>query len=257
MTKTGGSSGLIFILCFFFLPLSARPFILENLICRYSFCEKERQLFTAIRQGRSMAVVSLLMEGVSVEARDAMDYTPLCTVVRHHGRLIITRMLISRGADLDARCGPLEETPLLIASLYGNDRAAFLLMSQGADVHAKDREGRNLYHNLADASYWNEEAALIMAQLLLHSVNINERDEEGRTPLHYAVERQNLKMIENLLRAGHRLFMADNEGLDPYDQALGIEGGDGMVAILQSTRRQDREDFITELINPFLDRTLE
>jgi len=52
------------------------------------------------------------------------------------------KLLVSRGADVNAKSSAMERTPLLIASRYpGSVEVLRFLLEKGADLHAKDRAG--------------------------------------------------------------------------------------------------------------------
>eukprot|EP00386_Alphamonas_edax_P007983 GDKI01026324.1.p1 GENE.GDKI01026324.1~~GDKI01026324.1.p1 ORF type:complete len:327 (+),score=80.09 GDKI01026324.1:109-1089(+) len=72
-----------------------------------------------------------------VTMRVAHQSTPLHCAA-HQGHTHTARMLLNRGADINAR-NQLQETPLHIASRYGHTDTVRLLLERGADVHAKDQ----------------------------------------------------------------------------------------------------------------------
>jgi ankyrin repeat protein len=49
------------------------------------------------------------------------------------------------------------------------------------------------------------------------------QDEEGRTPLHYAVDLENKDLIKFLLKNGANPYKVDKDGSSPIDEAAYIE----------------------------------
>jgi uncharacterized caspase-like protein len=84
-----------------------------------------------------------------------------------------------------ARHDPSQDEPLRKAASYGNRREVERLLSEGADVNAKDKAGLTALHFAA--SQGGKDAA----QLLLdRGADINAKDYVGATPLHYATRRK-------------------------------------------------------------------
>jgi ankyrin repeat protein len=71
--------------------------------------------------------------------------------------------------------------------------------------------------------------------LLKHGASVNVADNEGRTPLHIAVETLRPDIAEVLIEAGARLDVEDNRGRTPMDIAGELEGqkGEEMLRLLQ------------------------
>ena len=130
------------------------------------------------------AVQRFVAQGVSVDARSAVEgFTPLYTAALKDS-LEVAKFLIDHGADVNAR--GLDGTSVLHAAAYGAAvRAAALLIDKGADVNAIDLKGRTPLH-MAAASPFRHDAQIIEF-LLAHGAKINAKDGEGDTPLHAVV----------------------------------------------------------------------
>lgn len=88
------------------------------------------------------------------------------------------RLLLSRGARVDAR-SKLGRTPLLIAAAYdGATEAAGLLIEKGADVNARDEGGISVLEQAASSNHIE-----LVRLLLSKGVNVNTADGGGVTPL--------------------------------------------------------------------------
>lgn len=88
-------------------------------------------------QETATAAFLLLECKAGANARDAFSETPLFHAVRHdHGILCIARLLLDNGADVSARGGKYDRTPLHYAATA---EVARLLIERGASVYALDK----------------------------------------------------------------------------------------------------------------------
>lgn len=96
-------------------------------------------------------------------------------------------------------------------SCYVEDvELARLLVKNGANVAAKNTEGKTALHYAVD----NTDISIL--QLLLdHKAPVNEQDNEGKTPLHYAFDYANPHIVDALINAGANPLLADNSGDTP------------------------------------------
>ena len=74
--------------------------------------------------------------------RNKDNITPLHDTAKY-GRTAIACLLIDHGAELEAQDDTYGNTPLILASLYGNKDIVEMLLKAGADVQAINKEGKN------------------------------------------------------------------------------------------------------------------
>jgi hypothetical protein len=154
--------------------------------------------------------------GVSPDQRIAAeaypDGAPLIAIAARAASLNVLRVLISSGADLNART-PVNETPLMLASFFfdesqqstgrafeRHERAVRLLAEAGADLE----NSRYQYTPLAYAAYQGNER--VVRFLIERGARVNADAERGgtyiNTPLMMAAMQGHEPIVRTLLRAG-------------------------------------------------------
>jgi hypothetical protein len=187
---------------------------------------------TSIRDIRSLTLVnrlfnyaatsSLYQLAVHIPNNGWHDHCPAALLIEHNNVPILTQFLlyglkpttyIEKYLFLDPRFQYRTAgfTFLHLSLLCASDVAVLeLLLQHGANVNARDWEGRTLLH-------WASGYANVLPQcmilLLDKGADINALDEKGRTPLLTAVERNSYEAVELLLKRG-----ADMEVVDQPDQ---------------------------------------
>ena len=119
---------------------------------------------------------------------------------------------IDAGADLEARDQD-GRTPLHSAAAAGFSELLRTLLESGADVHARDDRGGTPLHAAVVAGEWSTYPGIV-SLLLDAGAEVGARDDQGRTPLHVAVERDNPGVVARLLQHG-----ADPTALDDHGRS--------------------------------------
>jgi len=129
------------------------------------------------------------------------------------GRTEIVKLLISNGADVNAKDST-GYTPLMYAIWSEKTETAKLLINNGADVNAKDSTG---YTPLMYA-IWSEKTE--MAKLLIsNGADVNAKDSTGYTPLLLASCSGNLDIANLLIDMGANINVRGNDKSSPLLQA--------------------------------------
>ena len=87
-------------------------------------------------------------------------------------------------------------------------KRSWLLINNGADIHAKNKKGQTPLHSVK-----HSEVAKV---LIDKGADVNVKDNEGKTPLHVA---NDIVMIRILVDRGADINAEDNEGKTPAQTA--------------------------------------
>jgi len=99
--------------------------------------QRSSPLHTAIANGKDRAARLLIERGADLRQQDLVGRTPL-HLAAFHNRKTIAEILIAKGVEIDARMRQ-QVTPLhLLAAVTDNVDMARLLVEKGADVNARD-----------------------------------------------------------------------------------------------------------------------
>ena len=206
-------------------------------------------LIAAIENGNSTVFDALLAAGASATAPIEFGETPLHAAARR-GNEAMVRTLLARGADVNAALKrPNHQfggrTPLMEAAIGRSLPVVKLLIEMGADPFAKDANGwtvlsfsevsgkrvANHLRKLMDKSPQASEANLhdaARAGLLEHvralldrGGAIDDRDDLGRTALHWAVMSSRAKTARLLLERGAEADARDKRGYTPLSLIQG------------------------------------
>lgn len=123
---------------------------------------------------------------------------------------------LKKGIDIDYVGEYGARTSLQEAAFHGNTQAVQILLDAGADIEAKDNQGRTPLHlALSEAS--------TMRFLIGAGADIKSKDDKGWTPLHLAVVWNLPRDIRILLDAGSDMNSTDRIGYTPLRLAVKYE----------------------------------
>ncbi|XP_023313610.1 tankyrase-like [Trichogramma pretiosum] len=141
-------------------------------------------------------------------------------VACHYGCADVVEKYLELGEDPNCLLVGKGDSPLHLA-LYGRHvEAAQALVRAGADPNFANATGMTALHIICQRAKGPFDLAMLKTLLeLTHDkyrpVQVNARDEFGKTPLHYAVEQLDEKLFEILLKNEADSHLSDYEGLTP------------------------------------------
>ncbi|HEX6000580.1 MAG TPA: ankyrin repeat domain-containing protein [Hyphomicrobiaceae bacterium] len=220
-----------------------------------------RAIIVAAQSGDVAALAALLDAHLDlIDALGGLGFPKatalhLATIRNQHAAI---RLLIERGADLDAREFPDNATPLHFAASHGDLETIGLLVEAGADIEARgDDHGVGV---LGWATCFKKVREDVAAYLLDHGATLNvwtaialdrpaelramiasdpslltvrlTRNEHRRTPLHHAAVKKRPGMVELLLELGADPNATDATGATALTTAAQEHAGEAIVSAL-------------------------
>ncbi|KPU78441.1 uncharacterized protein Dana_GF10397, isoform C [Drosophila ananassae] len=174
----------------------------------------ELALTAAARHGCVDVVGILLSRGAQIDARNRQGYSALWLAVKE-GHWSVVEQLLQRGALLDEPLGQARKTPLMIAAEEGHLELLELLLARGASLEAQDHEG---FTALSWACLRGHLAAA--KTLIENGCNRHHEDHNGRTALDLAAYQGAASLVLYLLEQGGNLEHIDVHGMRPLDRAI-------------------------------------
>ncbi|MCW3055940.1 MAG: ankrd44, partial [Chthonomonadales bacterium] len=181
----------------------------------------ETPLMSALGQYDAKMFDLLLAHGADPNAQDARGETVLMhyAAIAHDYEVNPTeKSLLKHVSQVDRRDAR-GMTALMVAN--GDPRLLALLLKRGANIRARDNQGRTVLMHAADWEFYAEYGrkgsfGTAISFLLKHGAEVNARDRNGQTALLIATNnRQTADTVVTLLNAGANPNIADNQGITP------------------------------------------
>jgi len=191
------------------------------------------------------------------------------------GQVETVRFLLENGADPNIAGKFADQTALLAAARHGYAEVVDLLLEHGADFSAVDHPSK---FNAMEYAIYNENAAIvgslfdagarptfrrlsfngeggaaareIVRLLIEHGVDINKKDDWGRTPLMWAAESASLETVQFLIDSGADVNIVSGKnmnGVSSNETALQLAiraKRNDVVALLLRYGAQEKPSFV-------------
>lgn len=176
----------------------------------------EQDLMQLARLGELRSIQKLFDTGkFNAKSTDEQGITALhwAAINGHHA---LCHFLIQAGADVNAKGGDAEATPVLWASKRCNLQVVSLLLANGADPLSRDDQGYNLLHSATlDGNVYQ------LVMLLHHpDIPVDVQDAQGHTSLMWAAYKGFGACVDILLRWGADVHAVDDMGFTALHWAL-------------------------------------
>ncbi|CAB0029689.1 unnamed protein product [Trichogramma brassicae] len=123
----------------------------------------------------------------------------------------------------------LNQTPLYLALSKGHRKLVELLLRNGADSNAIDKNGFTPLHIVAKKQYCIGFARMIFELSQHKPVKVNVRDRKGNTPLYYALFYRRRNLVQLLLKNGANPNLPYANGLTPLHMLISKYYGIGFA----------------------------
>ncbi|XVE64432.1 hypothetical protein DITRI_Ditri07aG0100300 [Diplodiscus trichospermus] len=122
-------------------------------------------------------------------------------------------------------------------------------IESGVSVHLQDSEGRTPLHWAVDRGHIK-----IVEALVSRNANVNAKDNEGQTPLHYAVVCEREDIAEFLVEQNVDKDVKDNDGYSPLDlslsRRLGYYKAPHFNPLVSRTEKSEEEKGLSYHVDP-------
>lgn len=180
---------------------------------------------------RDIAKVRLLIErGADVNARASSGLTALMVAARHRGNIDVVRELLKKRAKVTPEKGTEvrnNASAFFFAAMAGDVPMAQLLLDAGAKVGDRMKilgrfeQAPMFYSVFLDTP--------MVEFLLKNGASANEQDDDGISPLSWAVIGANARMVPLLLSKGADVNHVDKFGMTPLLYAASVGFGDPSI----------------------------
>lgn len=172
----------------------------------------------SVQYERSDVLLALTEKGIDANYIYDSNGTTLLHIASDKGDIDLVKLLLRRGADVNARTHDLHHCPIHMAIMAGHRDVINELVKAGSKITHYSQNGYAPLHLATLGSYKN-----IVEMLLGYGVDVNMVSGHGNSSLHIAVMEQAYEVAKLLLGKGANVDAKNDSGWCPLHCA--VEGG--------------------------------
>jgi len=195
-------------------------------------------IHVACREGHLSTVESLLNANPKLASRrDEDDRLPLHWAVSYNQLPILSLLIQSPSFDVDAQDGSGWTSLMMAASLKDGDEVVDLLLRKGADVNKKNNNGQTALHFTASKANLDTAKKLVAA-----GASARVKDKRQQLSLHRAAAVGSVPMMKLLLENKSPVNATDVDGMTALHHAVCEGHGDAALVLLKTGAEWDKRD---------------
>jgi ankyrin repeat protein len=176
-------------------------------------------LHQAAKGGYEAVARLLLKSGADTDAKDEFGLTALHEAAKI-GHEAVVLLLLEKEANVDVMGLDENGTALHIAACNGHETVVRILLQKGANVNAKDESGWTALHKVTEKGY-----ETMMRLLIKKGADVTAKDIHGQTPFLLAAATTQVALVRALLE----LHRVDLESKDEHGRTALLCAVDGFV----------------------------
>lgn len=182
-------------------------------------------LISAVSMGNFAITEALILKGANLEMKLMDGRTALFGGVQHN-QLDTTKMLLEAGANVNAK-NNMGATPLMSAAARCEAPMVELLLAHGARTGFMDRNGWTALIYAQKRSGCEK----VIKMLLAAQTPEEKRAEKGRPLLYKAIREGDTASIRQAIKVGANVHLSDEDGRTPMTYAIEYHGQDSKAII--------------------------
>ncbi|KLI46273.1 ankyrin [Brachyspira hyodysenteriae] len=193
----------------------------------FALTANETNLFNAINEQNSDNVLNILNNSTDIDINvlDTEGYTPLHRAIYNKDLNTVNVLLENENIDVNSKLDMKVSidgwylggaTPLILASYIGDTNIVSVLLENNADIKAKDDVDGSMAIHMASANGNNDVVIMLLDK---DPTTINDVDNRGNTPLHWAAMKDKPETVKLLMENGADIESKDADGWTPLHYA--------------------------------------